>query len=354
MLRQAQNIPLMFFPLGVVEHFKSRGASLAALLQRTNISGDQLESSHTYISYPELSVVMHNAATIFGVGSGVGVGLKMPWCFYGQLSEIIECSHSLAAAGLAFRRYIALTQPYYHYYYRTPDYYLTRDDEIVCPIPTLELGHYSEKARQFEFELRLATTLHLFADCGDPAMGRKSIEIALNRSHAECYGALDKHGFRVNVHNGPSCIRAPHALFISEWRSFRKPLFESTLARLEAQHYALNIDRTMSGAVRWHISRSFIRQVSQDQIAEKLGISSRTLTRKLAKEGVSFREILQEVKMEIACRHICYSELSLETIAEMMGFSCGASLRRAIKNWTGHSPAHMKKVQLSGTTLESA
>ena len=81
---------------------------------------------------------------------------------------------------------------------------------------------------------------------------------------------------------------------------------------------------------------------------------SRTLTRKLAKEGTSFREILQEVKMEIACRHICYSELSLDAIAEMMGFSCGASLRRAVKNWTGQSPAVMKKVQLSKPLLQLA
>lgn len=353
MIKQTQNIPLMLFPLGIIEHFESRGASLHDLLKGTQIGRQQLVCDRSLISYPELSIIMHNASKIEACG-GISVGLDMSWCFYGQLSEIVECSHSLAAAALAFRRYIAITQPYYHHYYRTPDYYLTSDDDIICPIPVLELGHYSNEARQFEFQLRLATTLHLFAECGDPLSGLNNIEIALNKDHAECCAALNERGYKAFSHSGSTNIRAPHALFISEWRAYRKPLFESTLSRLEAQYYALNIDRTTAGIVRWHICRSFIRHVSQETIAEKLSMPSRTLTRKLAKEGTSFREILQEVKMEIACRHICYSELPLDTIAEMMGFSCGASLRRAIKNWTGQSPATMKKVQLSKPILKMA
>lgn len=354
MIKQARNIPLILFPMGVIEHFVSRGAHLSDLLHKTSIKVQQLACDGAMISYSELSLVMHNAATIEGPGCGIEVGLNMPWCFYGQLSEIVECSHSLAAAGLAFRRYVALTQPYYHHYYRTPDYYLTRDDEIICPIPILELGHYSEIARQFEFELRLATTLHLFLDCGDPTIGKNGLEVVINNSQAQCCDLLERNGFKVRIHSGPTFIRAPHVFFIAEWRSYRKPIFEATLARLEAQYYAHNIDRSMCGIVRWHICRSFIRQVNQEYIAEKLGMPSRTLTRKLAKEGTSFREILQEVKMEIACRHICYSELSLDVIAEMMGFSCGASLRRAVKNWTGQSPAVMKQVQLSKPVLQLA
>jgi AraC-like DNA-binding protein len=62
-------------------------------------------------------------------------------------------------------------------------------------------------------------------------------------------------------------------------------------------------------------------------------ITPRALTRKLAKENTNFRNIFNQVRMGLACLYLRESHLSVGEVADVMGFSCPASLRRAVKSW---------------------
>ena len=85
--------------------------------------------------------------------------------------------------------------------------------------------------------------------------------------------------------------------------------------------------------VRLLIGKNFKSDTRLQDIAEQMHITPRALTRKLAKENTSFRHIFNQVRMGLACLYLRESHLSVSEIADVMGFSCPASLRRAVKSW---------------------
>ncbi len=75
-----------------------------------------------------------------------------------------------------------------------------------------------------------------------------------------------------------------------------------------------------------------------DEIAPRLHMSARTLHRRLEEERTSFRQVLAEVRREIAARHLSERRLAIGEIAFLLGFSEPSAFHRAFKRWTGHAP----------------
>lgn len=78
--------------------------------------------------------------------------------------------------------------------------------------------------------------------------------------------------------------------------------------------------------------------LSQQQVARKLGMSVATLQRRLADTGHSFRDISREVRLE-KLRSLLATDSNLDDIAAELGFSERRSLWRACQDWLGMSPA---------------
>ena len=71
-------------------------------------------------------------------------------------------------------------------------------------------------------------------------------------------------------------------------------------------------------------------------------MSSRTLKRKLKAEGTAFSDILDQLAIEQA-RKLLRSALSVEQIAERMGYSDVSNFGRAFRRWTGTTPAAYRR-----------
>jgi len=78
--------------------------------------------------------------------------------------------------------------------------------------------------------------------------------------------------------------------------------------------------------------------LSLNQITEKLHISPRTLRRRLAQENTNFQSIVADVRIRLAKDLLLNSKLSIELIAERLGYSDSAAFNHAFKRWTGKSP----------------
>ena len=61
--------------------------------------------------------------------------------------------------------------------------------------------------------------------------------------------------------------------------------------------------------------------VNDEQIAEELNLSTRSLQRKLKKKDTTFKQLLTEVRQELADKYIRNNQLSLTEISFMLGFS---------------------------------
>lgn len=79
------------------------------------------------------------------------------------------------------------------------------------------------------------------------------------------------------------------------------------------------------------------------EISEYMGMSKRTLTRRLAKHGVSFRDLIQRTQEQEARRLLKNPERSIADIAFETGFSEQSAFNRAFKRWTGQSPLEFRK-----------
>lgn len=77
---------------------------------------------------------------------------------------------------------------------------------------------------------------------------------------------------------------------------------------------------------------------SMDLIAGKLGVSRPTLFRKLKAEGVTFEQVLDELRHKLALHYLRGKKVSVNEIAYLVGFSSSAAFSRAFKRWTGYRP----------------
>lgn len=104
--------------------------------------------------------------------------------------------------------------------------------------------------------------------------------------------------------------------------------------------------QTMRDQVAAHI-RAWVREAPDaDQVARSLGLSRRTLQRRLVDENVSFRDIVLSVKVDVARQLLEREHLSVAEIADAVGFSRVAAFSRAFAKYTGVSPTEFREQAL--------
>lgn len=86
---------------------------------------------------------------------------------------------------------------------------------------------------------------------------------------------------------------------------------------------------------------------SQQRIAQRLGLSERTLQRRLADEGVAFTTLVDETRTELARLHLSDPKLAVFEVAFLLGYSEPSAFNRAFKRWTGQSPSQFRATCLT-------
>ena len=76
----------------------------------------------------------------------------------------------------------------------------------------------------------------------------------------------------------------------------------------------------------------------QDDVAARLGLSPRSLQRRLQEAGSSYRDVLNQTRHQLALHHLGQAQLSVGEIAFLLGFSEVSAFTRAFRRWTGLSP----------------
>jgi AraC-like DNA-binding protein len=74
-------------------------------------------------------------------------------------------------------------------------------------------------------------------------------------------------------------------------------------------------------------------------IARTFFLSERTLVRRLADEGTTYAEVLDQLRRTLALQYIKQPDLSLSQIAWLLGYEKPTSLNHAFTRWTGRSPS---------------
>jgi len=83
-------------------------------------------------------------------------------------------------------------------------------------------------------------------------------------------------------------------------------------------------------------------RVLVEDVARSLGMSKRTLARKLEHDGLNFIEILQQLRRDLAVRYLDDRKLHISKIAWLLGFNEVSAFTHTFKRWTGKTPSQMR------------
>jgi AraC-like DNA-binding protein len=86
---------------------------------------------------------------------------------------------------------------------------------------------------------------------------------------------------------------------------------------------------------------------SAEQIARRLAVSLRTLHRRLAEEGTSHGELVDDVRRAQAMLHLSSNRFSIGEISFLLGFAHPNGFHKAFKRWTQMTPAQYREDQLA-------
>lgn len=121
----------------------------------------------------------------------------------------------------------------------------------------------------------------------------------------------------------------------SMWKTF-EPGLQQRLSKLNAQTSVA--ERTRSTLLECLPSG----EASIDGAARRLGMSRRTLQRRLKEEGVAFRDVVKDVRERLSKHYLVNTALPYAEIAFLIGFDEPTSFFRAFREWTGTTPESMR------------
>lgn len=151
----------------------------------------------------------------------------------------------------------------------------------------------------------------------DPGAARQLLQAELNSDH-DCTELR----FHANARL-PESLSASDALTIATQDPFEEPAFVVRLRNELLSH--------LQG------------RDSAENIASALGMSVRTLRRRLAEFSLNFNTIRADVRMQVAMRHLTTTHISIDRIATLVGYSDQAAFTRAFRQWKGETPAAIRQ-----------
>jgi AraC-like DNA-binding protein len=153
-----------------------------------------------------------------------------------------------------------------------------------------------------------------------------------SREHERFFGAP------LRFATGENALVLPAALLDLPCRR-TDPSLLSLLDRYAADRLGVPRAATFADRARAALSEELqAGNVTAQSVAARLGVSVRTLHRFLAAEGTSYRRLLDQLRLDIAERHLIDDRMSVAEVAFLVGFSEISAFHRAFKRWTGRTP----------------
>lgn len=119
-------------------------------------------------------------------------------------------------------------------------------------------------------------------------------------------------------------------------------LHESQVAECERQLRDVAQRSLTTGQVRELLHRHLAEGHSLEDVAERMQVSARTLRRQLSQEGSQFRDILDEVRGQVADRLLSQTDQGIAQIAHTLGYESSPAFTAAFRRWRGCTPSQFR------------
>ncbi|WP_237358586.1 helix-turn-helix transcriptional regulator [Rhizobium etli] len=85
-------------------------------------------------------------------------------------------------------------------------------------------------------------------------------------------------------------------------------------------------------------------------VARELGLSERTLQRRVTQEGTTFRTLLNEARQELGRQLLSDTSMEIEEVAYLLGYQDTNSFYRAFKEWESMTPGRWREINGMGSS----
>lgn len=316
------------------------GLDPVVVLEKTGLDVEEIRNPFTLTSPQQFLTAARNAVRAYPCTDfGLHVGSKLHATSYGMLGYAVLSAETLGQAFDLIVRYHRLANG------MIPIRWVQEGELASCEFPrrdSVQLPGLDDTLYRFLIELQISVHAMFVKDLLGPWCAPVGASFAL---------PAPRHASRaVQVLDCPVSFDRPRHLlsYPAAWLS-RVPKMASPVAAAQmSAECAKLVDelRRQAGVtqrVHQELTRTPGRFPDIEATAESLGITARTLRRKLEAEGASYTGLLASVRKALAIDYLTETFLSTEDIAGNLGFSDPVSFRHAFRRWTGKSPREFRR-----------
>ncbi len=312
------------------------GCSAAEILGNVNLTVDEVHSPKSRISLAELMTACGNAIRLssdphlpYRIGTSIHVSA------YGMYGFAILCCPDFRKAMAFAELYHALAAPL------ATIEFIEGDGVASWIIEPNSRAATDPQVYRFITEMQIGIHISLMRDVMGPAFTPDQISVVY--PEAPDFGLpADKIGCRLSFTS-----RTNQIIFRSAWLDQaanlgNKTTYPTVVALCDDLLDGLRSRIGVAGEIRALLLRDITNPPTLAAIAKLLEVSDRSLRRQLREQGISFRGLLDELRMQIALRYLRTTRLANEDIALALGFSDATNVRRAFRRWTNKSPSEFR------------
>ena len=315
---------------------QQHGLSISHCLQNTGITSEQLEDSSALVTgAQELQVIENLAHELPEVrGLGLQAGMRYQLTTFGIWGFAIISSPTVRDAIDVALRFTDLSFVLLKFSYHET----AESAEIVMGVE-----HIPTHLRQFVVERHLAVFMMLAREMmGSEVLAPREIHLTIDElplpgladlmPTTHIYLGAEQNRFVLDptllARRVPKANAATAAFCLKQCQEL-----------LNQRHSASGL----SGDIRAYLLENLTDIPPMSEVAAHFFLSQRTLSRRLESEGSSFRELVDDVREGVAAELLETAKLSVESVAERLGYAEPASFIRAFKRWTGVTPAQYRR-----------
>jgi len=328
----------------IVDSLGAEGISPTDALNGVAISNSALSSPATRVSLNQLIECCRNAARLSrNPRFAYQAGLRFHVSTYGMYGFAILSS-------MNFRQTMRFAEKYHHLATPLAEISFKEEGDLavwtIAPTP-----HARVDAPLYKFLVELQFGIHvsLHRDVMGSSFVPQELHVIYGspddaRSYPEAFGCAVLFSQSQN-----------QLIFDAKWLD-RKPelgnkiTYSMILKLCDELLEDLQLRIGLAGRVRELLLVDLMRPTSFNAIAKHLHMTTRTLRRRLREENTSFRKLVDELRMHVAIKYLRDTDLTIEDIARLLGFSDAAAFRQAFRRWTNAAPLEIREEVARGSS----
>lgn len=316
----------------IAEALISRGASAADALKGTGVAPGDLHSHKLLVSQEQLLTACGNALRLSGdrhlpyrIGNAIHVSA------YGMYGYAILCCTSFRQAMAFATRYHLLAAPL------AAISFAEQDDRSSWTLEAIHHRKIDSRIARFVIELQIGIHTSLHRDVMGPTFVPREITLAYDRSD-DFHLSEDLVGCPVRWGQDANRLLFDTAALDAEPKLGNRTTYSAIIDVCDALLADMATYGGVAGRIRRLLVESIHRPPTLEAVADRLGMTARTIRRQLGEHGTSFRALLDEARSELAIKYLRETRMTNEDIAAALGFADPANFRRAFRRWTGTNP----------------